>query len=240
MQRPLARAPHLVPLKDCAVLDEDGIRQFVCRVFVCPAEVADQITSHCRLRSYAGQAVIVRQGESLALSYLLVFGRARALLYAANGQVVLLHEYRGGDIFGGVGDPGPAVQDADVVAVEDSQALVIQAAHLAMLAQRHGCIGLALSRLLILRLGQINARMFERAALSSIGRVYSELLRQARLRPDLTIAPAPVVSDLAFLAATTRETASRAVNALERRGIIRRDADALMVVAPHRLEELIL
>jgi hypothetical protein len=30
------------------------------------------------------------------------------------------------------------------------------------------------------------------------------------------------------------------VNALERRGIIRRDAEALVVVAPHRLEELIL
>lgn len=222
------------------MLDEEGIRQFVCNVFVCPGDVADQIARHGRLRSYACHAVIVRQGEALAQSYLLVLGRARALLYAANGQVVLLHEYRSGDIFGALGEPDSAAQDADVVAIEDAQALVIQAAHLAMLAQQHGCIGLALSRLLILRLRQINERMFERAALSSVGRVYSELLRQARLRPDLVISPAPVVSDLALVVATTRETASRAVNALERRGIIRREADALIVVAPHRLEELIL
>ncbi|MES2441746.1 MAG: Crp/Fnr family transcriptional regulator [Pseudomonadota bacterium] len=220
--------------------DEEGIRQFIARVFVCPADVADQILSHGRLCAYAGHAVIVRQGEALASSYLVVLGRARALLYAANGQVVLLHEYCRGDIFGAVGEPDSAMQDADVVAVDDVQALVIRAAHLALLAQRHGCIGLALSRLLILRLRQINARMYERAALSSVGRVYSELLRQARLRPDLVIAPAPVVSDLALIVATTRETASRAVNALERRGIIRREADALVVVAPHRLEELIL
>ena len=32
----------------------------------------------------------------------------------------------------------------------------------------------------------------------------------------------------------------RAINALERRGIIRRDGDGLTVVAPHRLEEMIL
>ena len=222
------------------MLDEEGIRQFVCRVFVCPTDVADQILTRGRLSDYACQAVIVRQGDPLTSSYLLVFGRARALLYAAGGQVILLHEYRGGDIFGAVGEPDSAAQDADVVAVEESQALVIQAAHLALLAQRHGCIGLALSRLLILRLRQINERMFERAALSSVGRVYSEMLRQARLRTDLRIVPAPVVSDLAFLASTTRETASRAVNALERRGIIRREADALVVVAAHRLEELIL
>jgi CRP-like cAMP-binding protein len=221
------------------VLDEGGIHQFVCRVFVCSADVAAQIMTRGRLHSYPGQTVIVRQGDSLALSYLLVVGRARALLYAADGQVVLLHEYRSGDMFGAVGEAATA-QDTDVVAVEASQALVIQAAHLAMLAQRHGCIGLALSQLLIRRLRQINARMFERAALSSIGRVYSELLRQARQRPDHRISPAPVVSDLALLASTTRETASRAVNALERRGIIRRDADALIIVAPHRLEELIL
>ena len=47
-------------------------------------------------------------------------------------------------------------------------------------------------------------------------------------------------SGVALRVSTTRETASRAVNALERRGIIRRDGETLVVVAPHRLEELIL
>ena len=56
----------------------------------------------------------------------------------------------------------------------------------------------------------------------------------------MTIRPAPVIADLALRVATTRETASRAVNGLERRGIIRRDGDGLTVVAPNRLEEMIL
>lgn len=82
--------------------------------------------------------------------------------------------------------------------------------------------------------------MYEHRALAAVGRVYAELLRQGRESPDLTIRPGPVLSDLALHVSTTRETASRAVNVLERRDIMRRDADALTVVAPHRIEELIL
>jgi DNA-binding MarR family transcriptional regulator len=81
--------------------------------------------------------------------------------------------------------------------------------------------------------------MYERAALSAVARVYAELLREARRAPDLRISPAPVLSELALRVSTTRETASRAVNALERRGIIHRDTVSLTIVAPRALEELI-
>jgi CRP/FNR family transcriptional regulator, cyclic AMP receptor protein len=220
---------------------EDGaLRQFVGRVFVCPDDVAEQIVLRARLRTWPRQAVVLRQGEPLAHSYLLVLGRARALLYSADGQAILLHEYRPGDIFGAMGEEGAPGQEADVLAVEEIEALVIQASQLVLLAQQHGCIGLALSRLLLRRLRQTTDRMFERAALTSLGRVYAELLRQARLDADHRIVPAPVLADLALVVSTTRETASRAVSGLERRGIIRRERDALVVVAPHRLEEMIL
>lgn len=221
-------------------METEELHAFVGRVFVCPDDVAAQIVLRARVRAWPRQAVVLRQGEPLSHSYLVVLGRARALLYSADGQAILLHEYRAGDIFGTIGEPDAAAQEADVLAVEDVEALVIQASQLVMLAQQHGCIGLALSRLLLQRLRQTTGRMFERAALSSVGRVHAELLRQARLRKDLRISPAPVIADLALVVSTTRETASRAVSGLERRGIIRRDADALVVVAPHRLEELIL
>jgi len=38
---------------------------------------------------------------------------------------------------------------------------------------------------------------------------------------------------------STRETVSRTINTLERRGIIHREDDALVIVAPHRLEEMV-
>ncbi len=221
-------------------MDDIGIEEFLCNVFVCPPAVAGHILARGHLRNYPRQTTITRRGEALSSTFLLIFGHARALLYTAEGQIILLHEYRRGDLFGALGEQRAAEQDSDVLAVDDVRALAIEAAHLVLLAEQHGCIGLALSRLLTARLRQASARLYERAALSSIGRVHAELLRQARQSEALTITPAPVLADLALIAATTRETASRAVNALERRGIIRRDGDALIVVAPHRLEEMIL
>ena len=210
------------------------------RAFACSPEVAAQLIRQGRLRSFPGQATILRQGDWLNLAFVMILGRARALLYSADGQIVLLQEYRPGDLFGALGETEPVRQECDVVTVEEARALVIEAAAFALLAQQNGCISLALSRMLLKRLRQTTARMYERAALSAVGRVYAELLRQARDAPGLAIRPAPVLSELALRVSTTRETASRAVNAAERRGIIRRDADALIVVAPGRLEELII
>lgn len=218
--------------------DETGI--FVARVFACPTDVAILMARRGRLRSFARTAMILRSGDWVTLTHLLLAGRAHALLYAADGQVVLLHEFEPGDVFGILGEVDPMRQDADIVAVDEVRTLMFEAGDLAILAQQYGCIGLALSRMLLQRLRRTTERMYERTALSAVGRVYAEVLRQARSHTDLAINPAPIIAELALRVATTRETASRAINGLERRGIIRRDGDGLTVVAPHRLEEMVL
>lgn len=172
--------------------------------------------------------------------YLIVLGRCHALVYSADGQAILLHEYDAGDLFGALAGLDPAAEDADVVAIEDVRSLLIESGVLAELAERHGTIGLALSRILLKRLRTTAWRMYERAALSATGRVCAELLRLARENDPPAIRPVPVIAELAMRVGTTRETASRTVSALERRGILRREADALVVVAPQRLEAEIL
>ena len=202
----------------------------------CSGETAAQIMGQGRVRTYPNKSYLVRQGDRSATTYLLILGRAQALLYTFDGQTILLHEYGSGDLFGALGSLDPTAEDADVIAVEDVRSFLLEAAALVGLAERHACIGLALSRLLLKRLRTTSTRMYERAALSATGRVCAELLRLARENADLAIRPPPVIAELALRAATTRETASRAVNALQRRGIIRREADALFVSAPNRLE----
>jgi CRP/FNR family cyclic AMP-dependent transcriptional regulator len=218
--------------------------QSVCRllagVFDCPLDLAGQILLRGRLREFEGRATLVRRGDRISSLYVLVTGRAHAILYSMDGQVVLLHEYRSGDFFGVVSPPYSAEFDTDVVAVEAVCAFLLEGTVLALLAEQHSCIGLALLRVMVGRLRQTASRMYEQIAVSAVGRVHAELLRQARESADLAIRPSPVLSDLALRVSTTRETASRAVNALERRGIIRRERDSLVVVAPHRLEEMIL
>ncbi|MEA3004357.1 MAG: family transcriptional regulator, cyclic receptor protein [Sphingomonadales bacterium] len=210
--------------------------EIVRSAFACSAETSEQILRQGRIRSYPLRSPILRQGDRSATAHLLVLGRAHALLYSLDGQVFLLHEFGPGDLFGALGGPATGTEEADVIAVEEVRSFLLEAAALVSLAERHGSIGLALSRLLLKRLRATAARMYERAALSAPGRVCAELLRLAREGEGLAVRPAPVIAELALKVGTTRETASRTVNALERRGIIRREADALIVVAPHRLE----
>jgi CRP/FNR family cyclic AMP-dependent transcriptional regulator len=219
---------------------ERDVRDFIRETFACSDELAGSILARGSVRSFAAHATIIRQGDKPAAAYLLTDGRAHALLYSVEGQMVLLCEYGPGDLFGALGELDPTPEEAETVAVEPSRSFVLKGAELVALAEAYGTIGLALSRLLLRQLKRATSRIYERAAISAVGRVYAELLRLARSAPGFSIRPAPVLSELAMRVSTTRETASRAVSALERRGIVRRDGGSLMVVAPQRLEELII
>lgn len=216
-----------------------AVSSLLCEVFNCSTELAATILVRGRLREYPVRSTIVRSGDRISTLYVIVNGRAHAIIYSLDGQIVLLQEYRRGDFFGVVSPPYVTTHESDVVAVERLSTFLLEGSVLALLAEQHGCIGIALLSVMVDRLRRTTSRMYEHVALSAVGRVYAELLRLARQGPELTIRPSPILSDLALHVSTTRETASRAVNALERRGIIRRSAEALTVIAPHRLEELI-
>jgi CRP-like cAMP-binding protein len=212
----------------------------VTTAFSCAPELAERILGFGRIRHYAAGSHLLRQGDLPAAMYLIILGRCHALLFAADGQMVLLHELGPGDLFGALSGLDGIPEDADVVAVDEVRSFLLEAGILVSLAERDGCIGLALSRILLKRLRAVSSRMYERAALSASGRVCAELLRLAQAGGGLLIRPVPVIAELAVRVGTTRETASRTVSALERRGIIRREAAELVVVAPARLEAEIL
>ena len=221
-------------------LPDQDVREFIRVTFGCSDEIAGHVFMRGQVRAHPSQSTIVRAGETAAAAYLLTHGRAHALLYSVEGQMVLLCEYGPGDLFGAVGELDPAPEEAEIVAVDAARSFILKSRDLIALAEAYGAIGLALSRLLLRQLRRATSRIYERAAVSAVGRVHAEILRLARASPGHVIKPAPVLSELAVRVSTTRETASRAVSALERRGFVRRDPGSLTVVAPQRLEELII
>ena len=215
------------------------LNAFLQQVFACSAETAALIGRRAAVRGWPARAMILQQGEHAGSTYLVVVGRAQALVYGLEGQMVLLHEFAPGDFFGAIAEARPEPEDADVVAVEDVRAAVFGGPDFLDLIEAHGCVGLAVSRVLLRQLRAASSRMAERTTLSAAGRVHAELLRLARLGDGRTIRPAPVLAALAVRVHSTRETVSRTISALERRGVIRREADALVIVAPRRLEEMV-
>ncbi len=223
-----------------AAASYDGdIHRFLQKVFLCSPDVAASIGKRAQERRFPVRAVLLKQGDRAGATFLLVTGRAHARTYGFGGQMVLLRELLPGDFFGAVAVTEPTPEEAEIVAVEDVRAAVFLALDFLNLMETYGCVGLVVSKVLLRQLRAASAKMLERSTLSAAGRVHAELLRLARLGDGRTLRPAPVLSALAVRVQSTRETVSRAISALERRGIIRRDGDALFIVAPQRLEEMI-
>lgn len=209
------------------------------RTFACSPDVAAAIALKARLGDYAARSVIVAGDHVLQQVHMLVDGHARMLAFGVDGRLVAVEDYVTGDLFGETGlfEPEPARHD--ICAVVASIGAAFDNAVFLDLMTHYQCVGLAVSRRLVARLSAITRRMVEGATLTATGRIYAELLRQAQAGTAMTICPPPILSQFALQVQSTRETVSRAISALEKRGIIQRDDQGLRIVAPHRLEELI-
>lgn len=213
------------------------------QIFACPEDISQKILSRTRGASYPPRAIIVSFGAPCEHVYIVLTGRsrarARARALSMDGRQAVLEDYVTGDIIGEIALVGTSGSNHEVVAVDLVEAAVMLAHVMVSLMSTHAQIALAISRRLIARLAEQNRRLAESSTLSAAGRVHAEILRLARASSDLTIRPAPVLSQLAMHVQSTRETVSRTISALQKRGIIYRDDSGLMVVAEHRLEELV-
>jgi len=222
-----------------ATLCEEKARHVIMGAFTCDETLAAVIAEKARFQDHSARDVIVEGETTFNHVYLLTEGRARMLAYAMDGRLVAVEDYDVGDLFGENGLFETQAAPHDITAVVPARTGAFPNPQFLALMNTYNCVALAVSRRLVARLSHITRRMVEGATLSANGRIHAELLRQARAGEMMTIKPAPVLSAFALLVQSTRETVSRAISNLEKRGIIVRDEHALRVVAPHRLEELI-
>ncbi|UYY76024.1 Crp/Fnr family transcriptional regulator [Sphingomonas sp. R1] len=219
-----------------ALSDIDLATRFAC-LFACSEAVAAELTAAATVRWHAPGPALVRQGEQCGRILVLLEGHARAAMVTLDGRVLQVAEHHPGDIFGGV-DPSRE-QAAEVTVATPSLIASFATADFYALAERHACVGVVLARTMVRQFGALTQLVSARLTLSATGRVHAELLRMAQAGDGRWIRPLPVLSDLALRVQTARETVSRAVSALERRGIVCRHDDGLEIVAPARLEALI-
>ena len=223
-----------------ATLLRDDLGRAIAAVLACGEEAADAMGRIAGERRVAAREAVLRQGDRCETAFLLLEGRAQALSYGMEGQLTLVQEFGPGDVFGPLGPGDPPAHDVEILALAPCRLAVIAAADLALLMDRHAPLGAAVARALLRQLRAVAGRMLARTTLSATGRVHAELLRLAAGSSDRrSVRPAPVLSRLAVSAQTTRETVSRTIHALERRGIVRLEPEALVIVAPRRLEDMV-
>jgi CRP/FNR family transcriptional regulator, cyclic AMP receptor protein len=203
--------------------------------FRCPEPEAALIHAATHFRKFEHRAPIARRGDSSEHLYLVIDGIASADLFSVDGQHARLAGYGPGELFGAY--PEPVTHRADISAVGDLSVLIIETRVIAALAAHHAAIAQGVALLMARQLDMVLDRMAARIGLSATGRCYQVLLAQSD--DEGWIRPLPVLSALAIGVNTTRETASRALAQLVRRGIIVRHEGGLKIVSRRMLEELI-
>lgn len=207
--------------------------------FGCDDATARVIAGRAQERRFDARSPIIIAGARTHDAWLVLEGQAQAVAYSPSGQYVLLHGFVPGDLFGDAAGLLTATDDTEVSTVSATTAGHFRQMEFLALMENHTCVALTVARQLTGRLSETTRRMVQVATLSVTGRIHTELLRRARQFEDLTIRPAPILSEFALQVQSTRETVSRAISQLEKRGIILRNNDGLKIVAPHRLEEMI-
>jgi CRP/FNR family cyclic AMP-dependent transcriptional regulator len=216
-------------------LDFEAQIEAIGAIFRCDRPSAESLDRVLIPQRIAAKQILARQGEASHHCWLVIDGGVRVETFGVDGQRQQLAQHGPGEFFGAY--PVPTTHRAEIAALVDTHLLRAEAVTIAALVSTDAQIGAGMARLLARQLDRALDRMVARTTYSAAGRVYAELLALADGR-DL-VAPPPRVTTLALSANTTRETASRAIAALIRRGIISRDDHALTIHAPRMLLELI-
>lgn len=202
----------------------------------CTDDVASRLNRLATWTNARRHQFLLHQGDDHRQCYIVVSGSADIKTLGREGQYIQIATVEPGEIFGTYPEPGPV--RADVQAQNAMELVSLDAVQLSHVALDCSEIGAGLARIFARQLGNILDRFADRVTLTANGRVYSQLLEL--IEPDGTISRVPAVAALAVRAQTTRETASRAISALERRGIMRRDEGCWVISSPRLLEDLVI
>jgi len=195
-------------------------------------------------RRFEVREVIFREGDDSDTCYVVRSGHARAVREHSDGRQITLATFGPGDIFGELAMFDDERRSATVEAVDDLEVAAILGADMRGLMRRHPDIAVKLVIALGRRLREANERLARQSfqtVQSRVASVLAQLVEQARgegaqERDVLVIA---TQAELAQLAGSSRESASRFLAVLERAKVISQGRGKLTVHDPEALQRYV-
>ena len=207
-----------------------------------PAELAAVAAVAAPRRFAAGEAVF-REGDASSACYVVAEGRARAIREHADGRRLTLATFGPGDIFGELAMFDDERRSATVEAVDDLEALVVLGPDMRRLMHEHADLAVKLAVALVRRLRHANERLARQSFPTVQSRVAAVLLQLvARPGRGAGARDVPITAtqaELAQLAGSSRESASRFLAVLERAGVISQGRGRLTVHDPEALHRYV-
>jgi CRP/FNR family transcriptional regulator len=190
-------------------------------------------------RSFGRGEVIFREGDDSDTCYIVRSGQARAVREHPDGRTITLARFGPGDIFGELAMFDDEKRSATVELVEDSEVVGILGTDMRRLMREHPDIAPKLVISLGRRLRVANERLARQSfqtVQSRVAVVLGDLVDQAGGDgPGRDVLLRITQADIAQLAGSSRESASRFLATLERAGVLTQGRGRIVVHEPTAL-----
>jgi CRP-like cAMP-binding protein len=195
-------------------------------------------------RSFEPGQAVFREGDQSDTCYVVREGRARAVRSHGDGRTITLARFGPGDIFGELAMFEDERRSATVEAIEATSVVGVLGPDMRRLMNEHPQIAARLVIALGRRLRETNERLSRQSfqtVQSRVAAILSELVAQevADGRGPADVLVTATQADLAQLAGSSRESASRFLAVLERAGVISQGRGRLTVHDPKALEHYV-
>lgn len=204
------------------------------------AQVADVTVP----RQFGGGQVVFRERDESETCYVVRTGHARAVREHPDGRSITLANFGPGDIFGELAMFDNERRSATVETLEPTEVIAILGGDMRRLLREHSDIAVKLLASLGRRLRETNERLSRQSfqtVQSRVAFVLAQLVAAARSEgaAEGDVLVVSTQADLAQLAGSSRESASRFLAVLERAGIITQGRGKLVVHDPDALERYV-
>jgi CRP/FNR family transcriptional regulator len=204
----------------------------------------EQIAQMALPRHFEPGQVVFREGDESDTCYVVREGHARAVRSHGDGRTITLATFGTGDIFGELAMFEDERRSATVEAIEPTSVIGVLGPDMRRLMVEHPQIAARLVVALGRRLRETNERLSRQSfqtVQSRVAVVLSQLVEQEITAGKQTadVLVTATQADLAQLAGSSRESASRFLAVLERAGVISQGRGRLVVHDPKALEQYV-
>ena len=203
-----------------------------------------EIAHAAELVHFSPGELVFREGDYSNSCYMIVAGHAAAAHEHPGGRAITLARFGPGDLFGELAMLDDQRRSATIEALDELDAFAIQGADMRRLLREHPDIAIKMITALGQKLRQTNERLAGQSfqtVQSRVAKALSELVETARAEGtvDGEVVIRGTQAELARLAGSSRESASRFLAVLERAGIITQGRGRLTVHDPAALERYV-
>ncbi|HEY9628775.1 MAG: Crp/Fnr family transcriptional regulator [Oscillatoriophycideae cyanobacterium NC_groundwater_1537_Pr4_S-0.65um_50_18] len=207
-----------------------------------PEEIIEKAIAHVVVRNHPHNQVILLENDWGSSVYFILEGWVKIRTYNLDGKEITLNVLGKGELFGEMAPLDEVPRSTDVITLVPTVIGNMPSNDFVQLLNTEPTAGIRLAQLMARRLRQVNRRLRLRES-DSVSRVADILLflAEGQGKPGDQGIEIPNLPhrELSSLSGLARETVTRVLSKLEKKGLIQRDRDILCIPDVDALERML-